>query len=702
VKACDLAFAIGTYERRYDRSLRDAGREVALHADTWEFDMAPPTTSLDKILKSPQLPSVPAVAIKLLDLAQDMDSSTRDIVDTIKSDPALAAKIIRSANSSYFSFRSEVRTLEQAVPLIGRTVITSLALSFSLSTEAMTDGLLAQRYKQFWLQSVVQASAAETLAGFIDRKSMSGELFMTALLIDLGQLAMLRVLRDDYLPVIERLQDDDADLQQCEKEVLGFDHAEVGARLMQQWKFPQPMCDAALHHHGQPADVTNEDSQELAHLMMVASSVGDYFCSGTPGVALARLRELTAVPFHFSEGTLAEFLEKTDASVQVTAECLSADADELLSAADLMSQACEQLAAITIAQHQQNQETLVQQKLGELERMDLQSQNRQLREQAFCDPLTSLYNRRYFDESMQREIDRSCRRGTPMGVLFIDVDRFKRLNDTYGHQFGDTVLARLGSVILQNVRTCDIAARYGGEEFVVLAVDASESGLHILAERIRQAVEAEQFNHDDAVVPVTVSVGATFASLCRGDQSLASQVLESADAAMYESKRSGRNRVTMNSMATELEQRISHLVIDNRFSHWLVERKVIDGAEMFKAAQASRPPEVRLGELAWSKEWLKKADVQKTLGIQESTGERFGAIAHRLDLLTEQQLALLLAEQSECSDMLQEQLIAAGLISAQEAEALFSQFFHEREQRLGTPPTSESASTVTTPDATHV
>lgn len=666
------------------------------------FDMAHPKSLLDRILKSPQLPSVPAVAIKLLDLAQDMDSSTRDIVETIKSDPALAAKILRSANSSYFSFRSEIRTLEQAVPLIGRTVITSLALSFSLSNEAMTDGPLAQRYKQFWLQSVVQASAAETLAEFIDKESMAGELFMTGLLIDLGQLAMLRVLRDDYLPVIEKLQDEDAELRQCENEVLGFDHAEAGARLMQQWKLPQPMCDAALHHHGQPGDVTNEDSQELAHLMMVAASVGDYFCSGTPGVALARLRELTAVPFYFSEETLADFLEKTDSRVQITAELLSADTDELLSAADLMSQACEQLAAISIAQHQQNQESQVQQKLSELERLDLEIQNRQLREQAFCDPLTSLYNRRFFDDSMQREIDRSCRRGTPMGVLFVDVDRFKQLNDTCGHQFGDTVLARLGAIISKNVRTADIAARYGGEEFVVLAVDASESGLQILAERIRQAVEAENFNHDDAVVPVTVSVGATFASLRRGDQSLASQILESADAAMYESKRSGRNCVTMNSMATELEQRIAHLVIENRFSHWLVERKVIDGADMFEAAQASRPPEVRLGELAWSKGWLKKADVQKILAIQESSGERFGAIAHRLGLLSVAQLALLLAEQSECSDVLQEQLIDAGLISAQEAEALFSQFFHECEERLRTLRTSDPGLTATAPAASQL
>ena len=91
---------------------------------------------------------------------------------------------------------------------------------------------------------------------------------------------------------------------------------------------------------------------------------------------------------------------------------------------------------------------------------------------------------------------------------------------------------------------------------------------------------------------------------------------------------------------------------------------------------------MRLGESAYSKEWLNKGDVQKILDIQESTAERFGAVAQRLNLLTEQQLAVLLAEQAECSDILKEQLIHAGLVSIQEAEALFSQFLHEREQRL--------------------
>jgi two-component system cell cycle response regulator len=244
----------------------------------------------------------------------------------------------------------------------------------------MNDGLLGHHYKLYWLRSVAQTSAEEVLAGYIDRKSLAGELFMTGLLIDIGQLAMLRVLRDDYLPVVEKLHDDGTALQQCEQEILGFDHAEAGSQLMKQWKFPKSMCDATRHHHDQPANIADDHSAELAHLMMIAASVGDYSCSGSPGTALTRLRELTSEQFQFSEETLADFLEKTDVRVQATAELLSADTDELLSATDLMSQACEQLAAMTIAQHQQNQEALVQQKLSELERLELEAQNRQLRE----------------------------------------------------------------------------------------------------------------------------------------------------------------------------------------------------------------------------------------------------------------------------------------------------------------------------------
>lgn len=640
---------------------------------------------LNRILKSPQLPSVPAVAIKLLDLARDLDSSTRDIVETIKSDPALAAKVLRSANSSYFSFRSEIKTLEQAVPLIGRTVVTSLALSFSLSSEAMIVGALREHYNRYWLRSVVQAVAAETLAGHIDGNGLPSELFISGLLLDLGQLAMFKVLRQDYLPVVEMLDDGVFTLRHCEREQLGFDHAEAGHALMKQWRLPEAMCEAALYHHRELEELDEllgDRPRELVQAMMVVSAVGGYFCGSNPGYALARLRKLTSKIFGFGEDDLTVFLEQAEARVQATGTLLSTSTDELPSAADLMEQACEQLAAISIAQHQQNQKTQLQQQLTELEKVELETENRSLREQAFNDSLTTLYNRRFFDETLQNEVKRAARRGNAIGIVFIDADRFKNLNDTYGHQFGDLVLNGLGRIILKNTRSTDIAARYGGEEFVVLAIDASESGLRILAERIRQAVESEVFRHEGEAIPVTVSVGAAFATPHRDDENLPAKTLEAADAAMYESKRRGRNCTTLHSMATELERQVAQLILECRFSYWLVQQNLVTADAVFDLAKKSRPSAVHIGELACSKDWLDMVDVQRILDLQEVTGERFGTIAHHLGLLTDTQLAILLAEQSECSDTLLQLMVDAGMFSLQEAELLLSQFMLSKKQRL--------------------
>lgn len=635
------------------------------------------TNSIDRILESPQLPSVPAVALRLLDLTQDIDSSTKDIVDAIKSDPALAAKILRSANSSYFSFRSEIRTLEQAVPLIGRTVITSLALSFSLSAEAINGGPLGERYNQFWLRSIVQAAAAESL-GSVCRIGLSTELFMTGLLIDLGQLAMLKVLRDDYLPVLEKADTEAIAIQQAEMEVLGYDHTCVADQLMRQWKLPEAMCDAARLHHGVPGDAHGTDSKELVHAMIIASLVADYFCTENPGAALASLRQYTRDQYGLSEDQLTEFLEKVATRMDETAELLSANTDDIPSPADLMALACEQLAQISIAQDRQHREETTQRKLTELEKRELQTQNDKLREQVFRDPLTRLYNRRFFDETMQNELRRACRRGASLGVIFVDADHFKRLNDSYGHAFGDEVLARIAEVIQDSARNSDIAARYGGEEFVVLAIDASETGLKILAERIRHAVESETIKHGEDRVSVTVSVGGAFTVPHRDEEDPGKQLLEAADAAMYESKRRGRNCITVHSMASDRDRRISQLVMECRFSHWLVENGIVKAPAMFDVAQSSRPSSIHVGELAHQKEWMEMADVQRVLEIQEVTGERFGAIANRLNMLTDTQLAVLLAEQSESTDTLIEQLCERDLLSMQEAEVLRARFEQDR------------------------
>lgn len=169
--------------------------------------------------------------------------------------------------------------------------------------------------------------------------------------------------------------------------------------------------------------------------------------------------------------------------------------------------------------------------------------NAELTALASTDALTSLPNRRQFDSTLQKEWYRALRDGTPLGLLMIDVDRFKQLNDLFGHQTGDGFLARVGRIIRDNVRRAgDMAARYGGEEFAVVLPGTGASGALETAEFIRRAVAAADFS---SVVqggyPISVSIGVAASVPLAGAG--ASALVHNADAALYQAKRNGRNRV---------------------------------------------------------------------------------------------------------------------------------------------------------------
>jgi diguanylate cyclase (GGDEF)-like protein len=177
----------------------------------------------------------------------------------------------------------------------------------------------------------------------------------------------------------------------------------------------------------------------------------------------------------------------------------------------------------------------------------LLSANAQLAELARTDGLTGLLNRRGFDESLSREWRRCHRNGKPISLMMIDADHFKVFNDRFGHQSGDGVLRALGTCILGRIRRPgDVAARYGGEEFAVVLPDTDLAGASKVAETIRAGVEALVIPHGaEAPVVVTVSIGVSFAAA--GGPASADDLVAAADAALYESKATGRNRVTARS-----------------------------------------------------------------------------------------------------------------------------------------------------------
>ncbi len=164
-----------------------------------------------------------------------------------------------------------------------------------------------------------------------------------------------------------------------------------------------------------------------------------------------------------------------------------------------------------------------------------------LYESATRDGLTHIYNKKYFVDTLKKEFAYCLRHRVPLSLLMMDIDHFKRINDTYGHQAGDYALSRLSGRVNDAIRAEDVFARYGGEEFVVLLREAPEDKAFILAERLRRLIETTDFTFNGQQIKVTVSIGV--ATLQDSDYPDTDAFVASADKHLYRAKQAGRNRV---------------------------------------------------------------------------------------------------------------------------------------------------------------
>jgi diguanylate cyclase (GGDEF)-like protein len=166
-----------------------------------------------------------------------------------------------------------------------------------------------------------------------------------------------------------------------------------------------------------------------------------------------------------------------------------------------------------------------------------------LREQSVRDHLTGLFNRRYMEETLERELLRASRKRLSLGLIMLDVDDFKRFNDTHGHAAGDAILSELGSLLLKHIRGEDVPCRYGGDEFIIILPDASREVSRERAERLCE--HARHFNiqfEGKTLETITLSLGVAVFPV---DGSTSEAILKAVDAALYRAKREGRGRVVM-------------------------------------------------------------------------------------------------------------------------------------------------------------
>ncbi len=491
----------------------------------------------NRIKQCPNLPSLPSVAMQVIDLAQKADVDIAEIARIISRDPALSTKILRTVNSSFYARSQHVGTISHALVILGLQSVKTLVLGFSLVSNLTKTKGRGFKHLDYWKRSIFAATAARTLAIKLNVVQQE-EAFLAALLMDIGMLVLDQVLGEEYGEINARAASH-AELAAIERQVLGSDHAEVGGMLATQWKLP-PLLTTPIGFHHAPENVADVSLRKLTELVSLAGRCADVFVDEMPAAAIAAVRTMCKTQYQMNETDCDALLDEIGQRTKEVASLFEINIGSAANYEAVLKKANEALVEITL-QSQQHANVLQQQA------SNLAEQNEALQKQAITDGLTGLSNRARFDQFLAAKFAEANRLGKPLSLLMLDLDKFKSVNDTHGHQTGDDVLRSLGKLLLTAARTDDLAARYGGEEMVLVLPGTGRQTASAIAESIRRAIAAKPVPCTNVTLPVTASIGVASFEI-GGPFTEPAQLLKAADMAVYAAKRAGRNCVRVFSL----------------------------------------------------------------------------------------------------------------------------------------------------------
>lgn len=496
-----------------------------------------PNYLIEQLKYCKTLPTLPSVALRLIDLAEQETSTLADFAEIVKFDPALVGKLLRCANSPFYGQWRKVSSLSDAIGLMGLNATISLSLSFSLRGLSPEDGALGETH--FWMRSLLTALAARTIAIEL-REPQPEDFLLSGLLQDIGVLAMASLFGSPYVTLYKEAGQHGTLLKQ-ENALYGIDHAQVGAQLLKQWRLPERIYESVQFSHlARPS--TAQAAPEVKHLSACVAAgaaiaeawvkggtpetFGDAYRSVRWHLAISPERYQNIIKIMGDEMPEMESLFEFDIIDPALLENIQVSARELL---DLRNLRVEE-ESVQASDHVQA-----------LERRIAMLETHTQR-----DPLTGLYNRVYVERQLWHEFDRAIRDRQNLCVAYIDIDRFKSFNDTYGHAVGDQVLISVSHRMLSAARLGDTLARYGGEEFVALFPNTHLSQAEAVLQQMLNAVcSTPCLTHEGEASYVTFSAGVAMLSFEQKNFHDPLELLNAADRALYQTKSTGRGRITV-------------------------------------------------------------------------------------------------------------------------------------------------------------
>ncbi|MET0659894.1 MAG: GGDEF domain-containing protein [Steroidobacteraceae bacterium] len=477
-------------------------------------------------------PSPSRVATEIVTLARDPDIEMAKVAQAVGQDPAMAAKILRIANSAFFSQRRPSQNLRQALIVIGLNAALTLALSFSLVSTFRTLRPQGIDYPRFWRRALLAATAARAF-GQVTRTPHDEELFLAGLLQDMGVLAIDRIARDLYGRLAAGA--DHSAWIECEDAVLGHDHAYYTYLMLKTWNLPDRLCEA-IHYSHSPESVPPDTADgQFVRCLAMGSELAEAVLATTRGGSLAsfmaRAHQLTSLSHEeISEVVtrVVQLIPETEQLYETSilpgddAESLLAEARELLAVRNL--QALQEVSALQATANV------------------LLSRTEEIEDASRRDPLTGALNRAWLDRLLEREFTEAAVLGRNLSIASIDLDHFKLVNEKHGPQIGDEVLKACAKALQGCVRNTDIVARYAGEEFVVVLPGTDLDTARQVAERMQQAIASVRVASPKEHATTTASIGVVSCTP-KTRYAHVTAFLEAADHALYTAKLRGRNRV---------------------------------------------------------------------------------------------------------------------------------------------------------------
>jgi two-component system, cell cycle response regulator len=472
-----------------------------------------------------KLPTLPGIALKILEAMQKQSASIREIAQIISTDAPLSAKVLKVVNSPFYGLTNKIGSVSQAMGLLGLRAVQQLALGFSLINTFSSKGRSSFDHVQFWKDSLIGALAAKFMMEIVHKPQAEQSFFM-GLLQNIGTLIMAESMPSQYELVLNETRTRSVSIHEAESQILGITHTTVGEYVAHTWGLPGSFSTPiGFHHTPDRVAEAAEGIRTATRILHLSSVYIDLFqACNTPvinalldsylkGYGFAGMIDKFALLDKIAEATKSIFpIFELEVDEEKHLYILNESRNELVNL-------CESLA------------TEIQSQKKDLE---------DLRRQVGYDGLTQLINHRLFMEILQQEIIRAKRYKEPLSLIMADIDRFKSVNDFFGHLAGDRVLCSVAAHLKGELRDSDRVARYGGEEFaIILPCTTLEDALKV-AERMRFSVGSLKTTYNQKQISITMCFG--IAELGMDRTNSVEGFIRAADEALYEAKHEGRNR----------------------------------------------------------------------------------------------------------------------------------------------------------------